>query len=387
MVRAGSAIAVVLTLLGLAWACGFNAEEPDRAGRDRTSRFVWQLPDGFPKPRVPADNPMTPQKVALGRRLFHDTRLSGDGTIACASCHRAQLAYTDGRDRSVGSHGNLHPRSAMSLTNVAYNATLGWDDPALTRLEDQALVPLLNTQPLEMGVAGREEEVLQRFKDDRIYRKRFADAFPDDGDPVTLRNVTYALAAFERTLISGNSPYDRWAYGGQVDALSREQRSGARLFFSQRLSCFRCHAGFNLSGPVVYEGSDAPEARFHNTGLYNLDGHGAYPPPNTGVHRHSGRLEDMGKFRAPTLRNIALTAPYMHDGSIPTLEAVIDHYAAGGRGRSHPSNERTLGAEVATDPLVAGFALTSEERAQLVAFLHALTDASFVREAVEQSSQ
>jgi cytochrome c peroxidase len=321
---------------------------------------------------------MTVEKVELGRQLFHDPRLSGDGTVSCASCHRPELAYTDGLNRAVGSRGIIHPRSAMSLTNVAYNATLGWDDPTLTLLEDQVLVPLFNTQPLEMGVAGREEEILGRFRNDQRYRQLFQRAFPSDENPVSMRNVTYALASFERTLISGNSPYDRWAYGGEVDALDPDEREGARLFFSQRLNCFRCHAGFNLSGPVVYDGSGTPKAQFHNTGLYNVDGRGAYPTPNTGVHRHSGRSKDMGKFRAPTLRNIALTAPYMHDGSITTLEAVIDHYAAGGRARN-------IGPDSLRDNLVAGFELTLEERKQLVAFLRALTDESFVSRAREES--
>ena len=382
MVRAGTLAAAALVLLAM--ACDTGKPRLDRMDRERPTGFVWQLPQGFPVPRVPPDNPMTPVKVELGRRLFHDPRLSGDGTVACVSCHDPGRAYTDGRARAVGIQGNIHPRSAMSLTNVAYNATLGWDDPALTRLEDQARVPLFNTRPPEMGVAHREDSVLARFKDDHRYRALFLEAFPEDEDPVSMRNVTYALAAFERTLISGNSPYDRWAYGGEVDALNPDERAGARLFFSRRLSCFRCHAGFNFSGPVVYEGSAEPAALFHNTGLYNEDGHGAYPVPNTGIHRHSGRDADMGKFRAPTLRNIALTAPYMHDGSVPTLEAAVKHYALGGRARyvspqAHPSQ-----AGAATDPLVAGFVLTPEEQSRLVAFLHALTDASFLRRARDQ---
>ena len=376
MVKAGAVAAVALLFLGA--ACQYGVQKTDRLEFRGPSGYRWQLPEGFPTPRVPLDNPMTVEKVELGRQLFHDPRLSGDGTLSCASCHRPELAYTDGLNRAVGSRGIIHPRSAMSLTNVAYNATLGWDDPTLTLLEDQVLVPLFNTQPLEMGVAGREEEVLARFRDDRRYRQLFQKAFPVDEDPVSMRNVTYALASFERTLISGNSSYDRWAYGGEVDALDPDEREGARLFFSQRLNCFRCHAGFNLSGPVVYEGSGTPKAQFHNTGLYNEDGRGAYPTPNTGVHRHSGRIEDMGKFRAPTLRNIALTAPYMHDGSITTLEAVIDHYAAGG----HAGN---IGPDSVTDNLVAGFELTLEERRQLVAFLRALTDESFVSRAREES--
>ncbi len=366
-------------------ACEHGIQELNRPLRDIPSGYVWRLPEGFPTPWVPADNPMTPEKVELGRRLFHDPRLSGDGTVACASCHHPELAYTDGRGRAVGSRGSIHPRSAMSLTNVAYNATLGWDDPTLTRLEDQALVPLLNTQPLEMGVAGRESEVLARFRDDAPYPQLFRRAFPKDEDPVSMRNVVRALASFERTLISGNSPYDRWAHGGEADALDPDERAGARLFFSQRLSCFRCHAGFNLSGPVIYEGSEAPKARFHNTGLYDEDGRGAYPEPNSGVYRLTGRKEDMGLFRAPTLRNIALTAPYMHDGSVPTLEAAVDHYAAGGRARPRRQEARSGESDFPTDPLITGFQLTPKERSQLVAFLRALTDESFVRRARKRS--
>jgi cytochrome c peroxidase len=378
-----AAVAFVL----ISTACDQGKKEADRPPRVGPSGYVWQLPTGFPLPLVPSDNPMTPEKVELGRQLFHDPRLSGDGTVACASCHRPELAYTDGRSRAVGIQGNIHPRSAMSLTNVAYNATLGWDDPTLTRLEDQALVPLYNTQPPEMGVTGRENEILERFRDDGSYLELFHRAFPEDKDPVSMGNAIRALASFERTLISGDSPYDRWAYGGKVDALNPDERAGARLFFSRRLSCFRCHGGFNLSGPVVYEGSGEPEVRFHNTGLYNEDGRGSYPEPNTGMYRVTGRREDMGKFRAPTLRNIALTAPYMHDGSIPTLDAVIDHYAAGGRARSLGSGARNSEGLSRTDPLITGFQLTLEERRQLIMFLQALTDESFVRRGQERSVQ
>ena len=377
--------AVALVLISA--ACDQGRQESDLPHHVGPSGYVWQLPTGFPVPRVPSDNPMTPEKVELGRQLFHDTRLSGDNTVACASCHRPDLAYTDGRSRAVGIQGNIHPRSAMSLANVAYNETLGWDNPTLTSLEDQALVPMFNTQPPEMGVTGHENEILERFRDDRPYRELFHRAFPEDKDPVSMGNLIRALASFERTLISGNSLYDRWAYGGEVNALDPDERAGARLFFSRRLNCFRCHAGFNLSGPVVYDGSRAPEARFHNTGLYNEDGRGSYPEPNTGVQRITRRSEDMGKFRAPTLRNIALTAPYMHDGSIPTLDAVIDHYAAGGRARSLDSGALNLEGHSRTDPLIKGFQLTLEERRQLIRFLQALTDEGFVSRARERSVQ
>lgn len=378
MVRIGSVAAIALFLVGA--ACHFGLQ-----GTDPSSEYVWQLPEGFPIPFVPPDNPMTDAKIELGRQLFYDTRLSGDGTVACASCHQPELAFTDGRGRARGIRGFLHPRSAMTLTNIAYNATQGWDDPALTSLEDQIPVPLFNEQPPEMGVAGREVEVLNRFKSDRRTRRLFRKAFPENADPVTMQNLIYALASFERTLISGNSRYDHWAYGGKTDSLDPEERAGARLFFSRRLACFRCHSGFNFSGPVIYRGSEVPGALFHNTGLYDEDGLGAYPEPNTGVHRHSGRDQDMGKFRAPTLRNIVLTAPYMHDGSIPTLEAVINHYATGGRARPTSHGHHDIDSEARIDPLVSGFEVTPEERKQLVAFLHALTDESFVQSATAQA--
>jgi len=366
----------VRALLVLAAVAAITLPAAGDPGNDAS--FTWELPTGFPRPVVPPDNPMTPAKIELGRLLFHDPRLSGNGKLACSGCHRPELAYTDGRARAVGATGEEHPRSATSLANVAYAATLGWDDPGQTRLEEQALVPLLNEHPVEMGVSGSEGAVLARLRGDPVYRELFGPAFPEDDGPLTLDHVTKALASFERTLISGGSPYDRWAYRGEVDALTPRARSGAALFFSRRLSCFRCHSGFNLSGSVVHEGVEPAAPSFHNTGLYNVDGEGAYPEPNTGVHRVTGRPEEMGKFRAPTLRNIELTAPYMHDGSVATLEEVLDHYSAGGRSIAagpQAGNGRTSPLK---DPLVSGFELSPEERAALIAFLRSLTDERFV---------
>lgn len=336
----------------------------------------WRLPDGFPRPRLPPDNPLTAAKVELGRHLFHDRRLSKDGTFACASCHRQALAFTDGRSRAVGVTGQLHPRSAMSLANVAYAVTLGWDDPKLLLLEEQARVPMFNLSPLELGLPPDPREVLAELATDPIYQRLSAEAFPDHDGPLTLTRVLKALAAFQRTLISGDAPYDRWL-AGDSEALSPSARRGMRLFFSARTSCFDCHRGFNFSGPVVYEskffeskaheGAGDVEPVFLNTGLYDLDGQGAYPAPNTGVHRLTGKAEDMGRFRVPTLRNIALTAPYMHDGSVDGLEEVIDLYAAGGRT-----------ANPLRSSLLTGFEISASEKADLMSFLDSLTDLTFV---------
>jgi cytochrome c peroxidase len=381
--RAAVALVSSALLAALAAAAARVDGRPSVSHRvDDDAPFAFDLPAGFPAPRVPSENPMTTAKVELGRRLFHDPRLSYPGTLACAGCHKPELAYTDGRAHAVGVAGDLHPRSSMSLANVAYNPTLGWDDPSLKRLEDQVLVPLLNTHPIEMGLEGHEAEVLARLAHDRAYARAFRRAFPGEEKPVSLENVARALASFLRTLISGDSPFDRWSRGAEITALSPDERAGARLFFSKRVGCFHCHSGFNLAGAVDYDGAEPAEPpHFHNTGLYDLDGHGAYPPLATGAHRLTGRPEDMGAFRAPTLRNVALTAPYMHDGSIATLEEVVDHYAAGGRA---PRPQQAM-VDSVRDAQLNGFELTSEERAQLVAFLRALTDEAFLSHARELS--
>jgi cytochrome c peroxidase len=316
---------------------------------------------------------MTSAKVDLGRHLFYDTRLSGNGTQACGSCHRQALAFTDGRPRALGSTGEVHPRGSMSLANVAYSVSLTWADPALRSLEEQALVPMLGERPVELGLAGKERDLLARLEADARYRELFGAAFPDDREPIRIANVTRALAAFERTLISGDSPYDRLVHQGRMDAVSESAWRGSRLFYSDRLACSRCHGDFNFSGPMTFEGIETRvRPVFHNTGLYNLDGLGAYPAEDTGLRSLTRRRKDMGRFRTPTLRNIALTAPYMHDGSIATLEAVIDHYAAGGRAGA---NNRYK------SPLLRGFAITATEKHDLVEFLRSLSDEGFVTDA------
>jgi cytochrome c peroxidase len=381
---------VVLLLTGgvAVAACTAGRRPPDQLTHPRlaepvglaASDYDWHLPPGFPVPRVPVDNPMSAAKVELGRRLFYDRRLSGNRTQACASCHRQERAFTDGLPRAVGSTGELHPRSALSLANAAYALTLDWADPRLTRLEQQARVPLFNTRPVELGMEGRVDELIARLTAEPVYRRSFAEAFPDDGPPVTLDHTLKALAAFVRTLISGDSPYDRLVFQGQEDALSDSAWRGMRLFFSDRLRCSECHAGFTFSGPVTYLGAPASEPAFHNTGLYDVEGRGGYPRDNTGLHAVTGRRRDMGKFRAPTLRNIAVTAPYMHDGSVGSLEEVIAIYARGGREVAEGPQAGDGRDSPRKSPLVSGFEITPEETADLIAFLRSLTDEAFLSE-------
>jgi cytochrome c peroxidase len=342
------------------------------------AEWRWDVPNGFPVPNVPADNPMSAVKVELGRRLFYDRRLSGNQTFSCANCHQQSRAFADALPRGIGSTGEQHPRGSMSLGNIAYSPALTWANPLMKHLEAQALVPMFGETPVELGLAGKESVLLARLKAEPVYPPLFAEAFPGSADPISLQNITRAIAAFERTLITANSPYDR-EQRGERGALSASARRGSQLFFSERLECFHCHGGFNFTGTADYVGKGIPEVEFHNTGLYNVDGKGGFPHDAPGLREFTQRPEDEGKFKAPSLRNIALTAPYMHDGSIRTLEEVLDHYAAGGRTISSGPNKGVGSANPNKSEFINGFTLTAQEKRDVVAFLHALTDSSFIR--------
>lgn len=339
--------------------------------------YDWGLPAAFPKPKVPEDNPMSAAKVELGRHLFYDTRLSLNETQSCASCHLQELAFTDGLANAVGSTGEVHPRSSMAVMNVGYYTALTWANDVVDRLEEQALLPIFGEAPVELGFAGQEDELLARLAADPTYVELFAEAFPDEAEPISLGTVTKGLASFERALVSHDSPYDRYV-AGDTAALSEAALRGQDLFFSESLECFHCHGGFNFSDSVATETTNIIEVMFHNTGLYNIGGTGDYPPENTGLHALTGVASDMGRFRTPSLRNIAKTAPYMHDGSIATLDEVIDHYAAGGRTITEGPYAGVGSESIYKSELVNGFELTAEERADLIAFLESLTDETFL---------
>ncbi len=339
----------------------------------RDPGYRWDLPADVPLPPIPADNPMSEQKVELGRRLFYDTRLSVNGTTACATCHRQELAFTDGRARSVGATGELHPRGAMSLVNAAWTSRFTWANHLLDGLETQALVPMFGEEPVEMGMGGRQAQILDLIRTGDVYREAFPAAFPSDRDPYSVLNVVRAISTFVRSIASFDSPYDRYLRG-DTEALQPAQVRGMELFFSERLECFHCHGGFTFTDSSTH--ADAVVARFgfHNTGLYNIGGTGDYPPDNTGLYDHTGERRDMGRFRAPTLRNVAVTAPYMHDGSMATLSEVIDHYARGGRNVAEGPYAGDGSRNPYKSEFVMGFDLTEREKADLLAFLDALTD-------------
>ncbi len=339
----------------------------------QTGGFQWNKPAWAPTPLVPADNPMSDAKVKLGRYLFYDKRLSLDGSMSCGSCHEQSRAFTDGQPMHLGVTGEMGIRSSMTLTNVAYLSSYTWANPQLTSLEKQMLVPLFSDHPLEMGLQGHDPELIKKLQGDGTYRKMFQDAFPAESGDISVLTITKSIAAFERTLLSFNSAYDRYKHG-QPDAISPAAKRGEALFFGERLECYHCHGGANFTDNNMQQGQAFPEAGFHNTGLYNEDGAGAYKKWDSGLRIVTEKEEDEGKFRTPTLRNIAVTGPYMHDGSIATLDEVIrKHYAVKGR-----SALSVHGASPLRDEFIEGFDIDDSEVKDLVAFLDSLTDDDFL---------
>ncbi len=341
--------------------------------------YVWPIPADFPKPAVPADNPMSVAKVELGRYLFYDKQLSANQQQSCSSCHQQAYAFAEPKTVSVGSTGQQHRRNALALVNIAYNKTLTWAHDGLTEIEQQQLIPMFGDNPVELGISGHETEILARLNK-APYPALFQAAFGDE--TASFQLVNQALASFVRRLISLQSPFDRYAYQNDDNALTTQQLQGMELFFSERLECHHCHGGFNFTQSTSHEKQPLDRRPFHNTGLYfaKREQYAAlgYPDKDRGLAEVSFNPADDGRFRAPTLRNIQLTAPYMHDGSIQTLPQVLEFYLAGGRqiasgphagdGRLHPQKS----------PFIKQIDLTDEEKAAVLAFLASLTDPVFV---------
>lgn len=317
--------------LALTVACQRNPEPvyPDLAP------YELALPPGFSPPLSPADNELTRERVALGRALFYDPALSRDSSISCASCHHLSEGLADHNPVSVGIHGRKGFRNAPGLLNVAYHPYF-FAEGGSPSLEFQVLGPLENED--EMGFNGAEAG--KRLKDHPVYGPWSQRAY---GREMGIYTVVRALAAFERTLISGYSPWDLYQQGDSA-ALSPAAQRGWALFKSDRLACSACHSG-----------QDFTDYSFKSNGLY-------VDSPDAGRHRVTLDSADLGTFKVPSLRQLSLTWPYMHDGSLPSLEAVIEHYDAGGNG--HPNQ----------DPRIRPLGLGADEKADLLAFLNALTD-------------
>ena len=300
----------------------------------------YQLPQlqGLEDPNafVPRDNPLTVQKIELGRLLFFDKRLSKNNTIACASCHLSEKGFTDGMPVSTGINGLKGGRSAPASINRVYSQAQFWDGRAAT-LEDQSIGPFIN--PIEHGFANHDEMVA-KMKLIPGYRKLFKEVF---GSAITIKNVGRAIASFQRTILSGNSAVDKFDVGGEETALGESAQRGLVLF-REKARCTKCHSGFNFT-----------DEKFHNIGI-GWDTNTV----DLGRYMETKYAGDIGAFKTPTLREIARTAPYMHDGRFKTLEEVVKFYNQGGIKNPH------------MDELILPLELTEQEQKDVVALLKSL---------------
>jgi cytochrome c peroxidase len=300
---------------------------------------LLEIPKGFPVPEFPEDNLFTSERWQLGKRLFFDPILSRDGSVSCASCHAPELGFSDDRALSLGIEGRVGARNAPTLANVAFHPYYTREGGVPT-LEMQVLVPIQEHVEFDFNIL----QIADRMLSDSSYVQQSRVAYDRSPDPFV---ITRAIACFERSLLSGASRYDKFI-NGDPDALSVEERQGMVLFFSERLSCASCHSGFNFTN-----------YSFENNGLYD-----EYPDP--GRFRLTNVESDRALFKVPTLRNIEVTAPYMHDGALSSLADVIEHYNTGGADHPHKSK------------LVKPLNLSQKEKNDLVAFLKSLTDDHFI---------
>lgn len=302
--------------------------------------FQLDIPNGFDQPLIPNENPISKAKIALGKKLFYDPILSSDAKLSCGSCHKPEFAFSDGLVKGKGKDGVTLKRNTPTLTNNLYNKRF-MHDGGPRSLENQVVLPFDNAHEFDLKIADAAYKI--SLNDD--YVQLFQEAFGEKPNPTAM---VRAIASFERTLISGNSPYDQFTYQGKLTALNESERRGKELFFSTKTSCSNCHSGFNFTD-------------------YSLQNNGVFKSgSDSGRYSVSLYINDVGLFKVPTLRNLKYTAPYMHDGSMPTLESVVRHYESGGN------------AYLTRSSLITGFSLSDTERSDLVAFLLSLSDRSFI---------
>jgi cytochrome c peroxidase len=319
-------------------SCNFQDTNLTKLKAQSQEAFQISIPH-FPEMILEEAKFLSPARVALGKDLFFDPILSRNKDISCASCHHTNKAFTDGLIVAVGTEGRMHTRNSPTLFNVAWQPYL-FMDGGNPSLESQILGPIQDHREMDLPFP----EAMARVAASSSYQKRFWSAFADSVNPFTL---SLAIASYERTLISFNSPFDQFAYGGDSSALSPKAQRGLALFRSERLACASCH-----QLPLT------TNFNFENNGLKQVY-------TDAGRAKVTNDLElNEGQFKVASLRNISLTAPYMHDGSLPSLEAVLEHYASGGS--THPLKSKSI----------RGFNMTGEEKESLLAFLDALTDTS-----------
>ena len=322
----------------LLFSCG-------RSSKPNGTAVRIEAPLGLPRAESPSDNQPTVETVALGRKLFYETKLSADGSVACASCHDPASGFADPRRVSVGVGGKLGTRNAPSILNAAYSPVQFWDGRAKT-LEEQAGGPISN--PLEMNLP--HDACVAKLGSNSTYVKLFEGAFGPG--PITMEMVGKAIASFERTLLSGNSPFDRYFFGGDLKAISPAAIRGLEIFNNAKKgNCSVCHKIGEQNAPLT-------DGKFHNIGVgIGTDGE----LTDLGRYEQTKDERDKGAFKTPTLRNIAQTGPYMHDGKQTTLKEVVDFYVGGGTSNQHLDKE------------IKELKLTGQERADLVAFMETLT--------------
>lgn len=365
MIRVLAIVAAVCAAMAFAFYSGVLGSR----GGSATPLEGFEAPFVFGRFQVPADNPLTEEAVELGRRLFYDRRLSGDNTVSCSTCHLQRLAFTDGRPTAIGVSGKPLAFNSMSLANLLWGPQrFFWNGRAST-LEEQALVPIQHPDEMAQDL----DDLVDELAEDETYRLLFDKAYGG----ISPESIAAALATFERTLVSANSRYDQFLRG-EV-SLTEQEELGRKLFMAhpdtkaslRGANCIDCHSQFLTSG--------------FNTRLDGFINNGLDPEAElpAGLEEVTGKPEHRGMFKVPTLRNIALTAPYMHDGRFGTLEEVLDHYNEGIR-RSSTLSPLILEAsnlDAASDTAVddrVSLHLTAEETAAVIAFLHTLTDENFV---------
>jgi len=314
-------------------------------------------------------NEQTALKIKLGRFLFYDTRLSFNNSKSCSSCHDPIFCFTDTYRTSSGSAGFSVRRNAPSLINIGFQKRFTWADSSVTTLEKQMLFPMFNDNPVELGIKGNENTILARLKNDPNYQQLFKKVFTDDTNPFTVDHVISCIASFERTFISYQSAYDQYINGNK-NALSSSAIRGMKLFQSEKLNCSKCHAGKDLGA--------TKETDYFNTGLYNVNNEDAYPKEDQGLFEITHAENDKGKFRVPSLRNVFLTAPYTHNGTVNSLSEMIDIYARGGRNIATGINAGDGRSNKYKSNLIKGFTISAEEKNDLISFLASLTDTSIL---------
>lgn len=347
-------VLVILLAVGLLSRCEpdpSNPSPPSQAGTPLT----LDIPQGFPAPQIPEDNPMTEEGVKLGRHLFYEKALSGDNSMSCAGCHIQERAFTDASPTSQGIDGQFGSRKAMPLFNLVFQKNFFWDGRSVS-LEEQALIPI--EDPLELN--ADLENVTQKLAAKEIYPPMFKAAFGTE--KVTAERIAKAIAQFERTMISANSKFDKVMRLKDGTKFTAEEKLGSEMFFTEEGDCFHCHGAQETNFTMGAFGRDL---QFVNNGLkaqYDDEGRAEV----------TGDPTDVGKFKTPSVRNVEFSFPYMHDGSIPNLDSLIGFYNFGGH--LHPNIDPNMKAAG------KGRGWTAQQKAALKAFLKTLTDYEFLQD-------